>query len=63
MYTVNVKAKHWRRCKPSRDKRCEKSFGILFSYQPSHEFTRFSGHLVTHKENLKKNYSEILNEL
>ena len=29
VYTVNVKAEHWRRSNPSRDKRCEKSFDIL----------------------------------
>ena len=49
-YTVNVKAKHWRRCIPSRDKRCEKPFDIIVSYHPSHEFARFSGHLVTHRD-------------
>ena len=46
-YNFNVKAKHCRRCNPSRDKRCKKSFEILVPYHPSYEFTRFSGHLVT----------------
>ena len=57
-YTVNVKAKHWKRCYPSKDKRCEKSFDILSPYHPSHEFTRFSGHLVTHiNDSLLANYT------
>ena len=49
-YSVNVKAKLWRRYNPSRDKRCEKSFDILVPYYPSDEFTRFSDHLVIHRD-------------
>ena len=49
-YFWYIGVKHWRRCYPSRDKRCEKSFDILGPYHPPHEFTRFSGHLVTHRD-------------